>query len=121
MGGEGNTTVPNAGEALTRTYNVTNEGTTTLSNVCVTDDKLGAECLACTVPGDGELPPGGLMVCTIHSSVSHLRLGQHLQPNVSLQPCVVPSRESMGRNSLSAHSSHLFSRSHNTQIEGSSP
>ncbi|CAM9905899.1 unnamed protein product, partial [Ectocarpus sp. 13 AM-2016] len=52
-----------AGETLTRTYNVTNKGTTTLSNVCVIDEKFGEDCLACVVSDNGKLPPGDSFVC----------------------------------------------------------
>lgn len=58
-----------AGETLTRTYNVTNEGTTTLSNICVIDEKFGKDCLACVVSDNGKLPPGDFFVCTFASLV----------------------------------------------------
>ncbi|CAN0509164.1 unnamed protein product, partial [Scytosiphon promiscuus] len=47
-----------------RTYNITNEGTTSLTNFCITDGKFGDDCLSCIVSNDGDLPPGGLGVCT---------------------------------------------------------
>lgn len=78
--GEDNNDVANAGETLTRTYSVTNGGTTTLSSLCVTDEKFGADCLACTVSDDGELPPGESFVCTIPSVVSCSRRGQRSSP-----------------------------------------
>ncbi len=65
----------NADETLFRTYNVTNGGTTTLAEICVTDKKFGIdECLACIVSDDGHLPPGEYFDCTIASTVSRVRL-----------------------------------------------
>ncbi|CAM9230892.1 unnamed protein product [Scytosiphon promiscuus] len=74
MDGEENNAVPNAGETLMRTYNITNEGTTSLTNVCITDGKFGDDCLSCTVSNDGDLPPGGLGVCTIPSSITQVEI-----------------------------------------------
>lgn len=70
LDGDDNNGVANAGETLTRTYTVENGGTTTLSSICVTDEKFGDDCLSCTVSNNGELPPGELFVCTVSSLVS---------------------------------------------------
>ncbi|CAM9789547.1 unnamed protein product, partial [Ectocarpus sp. 6 AP-2014] len=63
-----------AGETLTRTYNVTNRGTTTLSNVCVIDEKFGEDCLACVVSDNGKLPPGDSFVCSFASLVTQAEI-----------------------------------------------
>lgn len=81
--GTDNNEVANAGETLTRTYHVTNGGTTTLSSICVTDEKIGAECLECTMSDDDELLPGEVFVCSVRSVVSCFRLGQ-LSPPLAL-------------------------------------
>lgn len=78
--GDDNNGLANAGETLMRTYTVENGGTTTLSNLCVTDEKFGADCLACTVSNNGELSPAESFVCTVPSLVSCLDwLTAHLQ------------------------------------------
>lgn len=74
IGGEDPNGVAKAGEMFARTYNVTNEGTTTLSSLCITDEKFGATCLECAVSDDVKLPPGESFVCTAASVVSDSRL-----------------------------------------------
>lgn len=73
MDGEENNQLADAGETLMRTYNVSNEGTTTLSELCITDEKFGVDCLACAVLDDGQLPPGTYFECTVSSAVSRSR------------------------------------------------
>lgn len=66
--------VAKAGETFPVTYEVTNRGTTTLLDFCITDEKYGDTCLGCTVSGDGNLPPDESFDCTIDAPVSLSRL-----------------------------------------------
>lgn len=65
--------VAKAGDTFRRSYTVTSEGTTTLSDICITDEKFGSDCLECTVPDDAKLQPGEFFVCAVASLVSLLR------------------------------------------------
>lgn len=52
----------NVGESITFTFIVSNSGTKTLHEFCVTNSKLGAGCLTCSSP---VVPPGESFSCAI--------------------------------------------------------
>lgn len=57
----------NVGEVISHTCNITNEGTTTLFNICTTSDSIGDACLVC---GEAEtLRPRESFACTFESKV----------------------------------------------------
>lgn len=60
----------NMGETLLRMYTVMNEGTTTLSGICITDAKFGDYCLGCVIPTGDQLRPGEAFTCDVPSKVS---------------------------------------------------
>lgn len=60
----------NMGERLLRMYTVMNEGTTTLSGICITDANFGDSCLGCVIPTGGQLQPGEAFTCDVASMVS---------------------------------------------------
>ncbi|CAM9435662.1 unnamed protein product, partial [Pylaiella littoralis] len=64
----------NVGESITFTFIVSNSGTKTLHEFCVTDSKLGAGCLTCSSP---VVPPGESFSCAItyHATQDDLDLG----------------------------------------------
>ncbi|CAM9777771.1 unnamed protein product, partial [Sphacelaria rigidula] len=56
----------NVGETIGRTYTISNDGTTTLYNICITDEETGDQCVDC----DDELAPGAEARCEVTSLVS---------------------------------------------------
>ena len=63
MEGDG---LANVGETISRTYTISNDGTTTLFNICVIDEDVRDQCVNC----DDELAPGVETRCEVTSVVS---------------------------------------------------
>ncbi|CAM9724880.1 unnamed protein product, partial [Sphacelaria rigidula] len=56
----------NIGETISRTYTISNDGTTTLYSICIIDGGVGDQCVDC----DDELAPGAETRCEVTSLVS---------------------------------------------------
>lgn len=60
----------NVDESITFAFDITNSGTKTLHNFCLSASKLGAGCLECTSPTT--LPQGNFFSCTVSYQVRQI-------------------------------------------------
>lgn len=69
MDGDNGNGLANAGESIAYIFDIANNGTKTLSDICLTAANMGTGCLSCMALENGAIFPGDSFSCGLNYEV----------------------------------------------------